>query len=168
MREERVCFKMDIVMIRKEGGSMSNKEIEDKLQEGIYGKKQIRPSERKRFLGTIRERVVLALTKGQLMQDLSLKELEKAMQQHPETKLLLNGHVASRFMKEEKKLAAKYKIPYTNVMNQNADSDLGAVLTYDYAVDIEDIFVPEKEEKPEEKAKDSGFLSTVKSWFTSK
>lgn len=168
MREEKVCFKMDIVMIRKEGGSMSNKEIEDKLQEGIYGKKQIRPSERKRFLGTIRERVVLAITKGQLMQDNSLKELEKAMQQHPDTKLLLNGDVSPKFMKEEKKLAAKYNIPYTNVMNKDAHSDLGAVLTYDYAVDIEDIFVPEHEEKTEEKSQKSGILSTVKSWFTPK
>ncbi|KGP71350.1 YueI family protein [Pontibacillus yanchengensis] len=145
---------------------MANKEIDDILQEGIHGKKQIKAGERKRYLGTIRERVVIALTNGQLMRDKGLQELEQAMQHHPETTLLLNGHVASRFMKEEKALAEKYNIPYTAVTNNDAESDLGAVLTYDYAVDIEDIFVQDhNEEKPEQK-KENSLLDTIKKWFT--
>ncbi|MFC0523333.1 YueI family protein [Pontibacillus salicampi] len=143
---------------------MSNKEVEEALKEGMYGKKQIKPSERKRFLGTIRERVVIALTKGQLMQDKALRELESAMKQHPDTELLLNGHIASKFMKEEKALADKYNIPYTSVSNQDAESDLGAVLTYDYAVDIENIFVTE-EFQEEANENNTSLLATIKSWF---
>ncbi|MYL32524.1 DUF1694 domain-containing protein [Pontibacillus yanchengensis] len=145
---------------------MANKEIDDILQEGIHGKKQIKASERKRYLGTIRERVVIALTNGQLMQDKGLQELEQAMQHHPGTKLLLNGHVASRFMKEEKTLADKYNIPYTAVTNNEAESDLGAILTYDYAVDIEDIFVQDHDEKGSEQKKENSLLATIKKWFT--
>ncbi|QHE52857.1 YueI family protein [Pontibacillus sp. HMF3514] len=129
---------------------MSKRSVDDILQEGIHGKKQIKSSERKRFLGTFRERVVIALTKGQLMQDNALTHLEQAMKNHPNTKLLLNGNVSPRFMNAEQDLASKYNIPYTVVSNREAETDLGVVLTYDHAVNIEDIFVPEKDDKPEQ------------------
>lgn len=142
---------------------MSKKSVDDVLNEGIYGTKQIKPAELNRFLGTYRERVVLALTKGQLMQDKALAELEAAMRNHSETKLLLNGHVSIRFMKEELNLASKYSIPYTVVTNQDFDSDLAAVLTYDHAVDIENIYVEEKIK--EEKKESKSLLSKIKNWF---
>ncbi|KGX87342.1 YueI family protein [Pontibacillus litoralis] len=144
---------------------MSNKQIDDILQEGIHGKKEIKPAERKRFLGTLRERVVIVLTKGQLMQDNALNQLANAMRQHPDTKLLLNGEVSSRFMKEEKALANQYNIPYTVVMNQDAQSDLGAVLTYDHAVDIEEIFVEEETREVQKEDKKANFITRIKNWF---
>ncbi|KGX92006.1 hypothetical protein N781_02990 [Pontibacillus halophilus JSM 076056 = DSM 19796] len=144
---------------------MSQKDVDDIIQEGIYGKRETKPDERRRFLGTIRERVVLALTKGQLMQDKALQELESAMQEHRNTTLLLNGEVSSRFMTEEKRLAEKYSIPYTEVSNQGTSTDLGAVLTYDYAVDIEEIFVSDKEEVTHE---EPSFFDKVKGWFSGK
>ncbi|KGX83404.1 YueI family protein [Pontibacillus marinus] len=129
---------------------MGKRSVDDVLQEGIHGKKQIKASERKRFLGTFRERVVIALTKGQLMQDEALFQLEQAMKNHPDTKLLLNGNVSPRFMNSEQDLASKYNIPYTVVSNREAETDIGAVLTYDHAVNIEDIFVPELHDNQEQ------------------
>ena len=46
---------------------MVNKNVEDYLQEGIYGQKQNKPEERNMYLTTLRERVEIALTIG-LMQ----------------------------------------------------------------------------------------------------
>lgn len=129
---------------------MGKRSVDDVLQEGIHGKKQIKASERKRFLGTFRERVVIALTKGQLMQDEALSQLEQAMKNHPDTKLLLNGNVSPRFMNAEQDLASKYNIPYTVVSNRETETDIGAVLTYDHAVNIEDIFVPEQEDNQDQ------------------
>ncbi|PEQ58519.1 hypothetical protein CN470_23610, partial [Bacillus cereus] len=47
---------------------MVNKNVEDYLQEGIYGQKQNKPEERNMYLTTLRERVEIALTIGQVMQ----------------------------------------------------------------------------------------------------
>jgi len=144
---------------------MSKRNIDDVLQEGIHGKKQTKPTERKEFLGTLRERVVIALTKGQLMQDKALSELENAMKNHPNTKLLLNGHVSNRFMNGEQSLASKYNIPYTVVTNRDADPDIGAVLTYDHAVNIEDIFVEEVIDQEQSTNKSNPFLAAIKKLF---
>lgn len=118
------------------------KEVEDYLNEGIYGPRKPKQAERDHYLGTLRERIVLVLTKGQVMSDKALRQLEKAMQEYPDAKLLLNGHIPSRFYKRETKLAKKYNIPYTSITDNDASaSDIGAILTYDYAIDKENIFI---------------------------
>lgn len=144
---------------------MGKKSVDDYITEGIYGKRRPKEAERKRFLGTLRERIVIVLTKGQVMTDHGLYQLEKAMKQHPEAKLLLNGHVSSRFLNEEKALADKYNIPYTSITNENSDTDIGAVLTYDYAIHQEDIFI-EVGENEEENEESTSFLSRFKNLFS--
>lgn len=149
---------------------MSKKNVDDYLTEGMYGTRLPKEEERIRFLGTLRERIVIALTTGQVVTDSGLKQLEKAMQAHPKTKLIINGHVSYRFLKEEKALAAKYNIPYTTIANEEHKTDIGAVLTYDYAINKEDIFIeaePEKEINQEKKTdKEESFFSKMKHWFS--
>lgn len=145
---------------------MTKKNVDDYLTEGMYGVRRPKEHERMRFLGTLRERIVIALSIGQVMSDSGLKKLEEAMQQHPNTKLILNGHVSYRFLREEKKLANRYHIPYTTVTNEDAKTEIGAVLTYDYAINKEEIFIKEEpKDKREEKEKDKSFLSVIKRLF---
>ncbi|HLS08489.1 YueI family protein [Lentibacillus sp.] len=146
---------------------MAKKSVDDYLTEGIYGSRQTKRSERKRFLGTIRERIVIALTKGQVMSDKGLASLEEAMKVNKNAKLLMNGDVSHKFLKEEKALANKYNIAYTEVTNEEADTDIGAVLAYDYAIDKEHIFIDDEGEKTEENTgADESFFGKVKRWFT--
>lgn len=145
---------------------MSKKSVDDFLTEGMYGVRLPKEAERLRFLGTLEERIVIALTTGQVVTDSGLKKLEEAMQAHPKSRLIINGHVSYRFLKEEKDLAAKYNIPYTTITNDEHKTDIGAVLTYDHAINQENIFVelePEPEKK--EEVKETGFFAKVKSWF---
>src|SRR5699024_1248549 len=101
------------------------KKVEDYLNDGIYGPRKPKQAERNHYLGTLRERIVLVLTKGQVMSGKALRQLEKAMQEYPDAKLLLNGHIPSRFYKREKGLAKKYDIPYTSVTNKDVhDTDI--------------------------------------------
>ncbi|GAA0444662.1 MAG: YueI family protein [Bacillota bacterium] len=150
---------------------MSKKNVDDYLTEGMYGTRLPKDHERKQFLGTLRERIVLALTKGQVMSDKGLAQLEEAMKEHPKATLLINGDVSHRFLKEEKHLANKYHITYSTVTNEEVETDIGAVLTYDYAIDKEDIFIqtdPIQSEKQEEQNdKQSSTLSKIKKWFRS-
>ncbi|MRH43780.1 DUF1694 domain-containing protein [Aquibacillus halophilus] len=137
------------------------KNVDDYLQEGIYGTKEINPAERKLFLGTYRERVILVLTKAQVIQSKGISELDQAMKANPEAKLLLNGNVNIRFFKPYKKVASKHSINYTSVKNKEAKSDFGIVLTLNYAIDKEDIFVEEKNETKEEKPKKTSLLKRL-------
>lgn len=150
---------------------MSNKDVEDYLTEGIYGLRRPKEAERIQYLGTLKERIVIALTIGQVMTDNGLSHLEDAMMlHHKDTKLLINGHVAHRFLKEEKKLANKYNIPYTTITNNESDTNIGAILTYDYAIDKENIFIEETlQEKDGKEAvrhtETHTLFSKIRKWF---
>ena len=145
---------------------MTKKSVDDYLTEGIHGVRLPKEGERIRFLGTLRERIVIALTIGQVMSDSGLKKLEAAMKEHPKARLIMNGHVSYRFLKEERALAAKYNIPYTTVTDEENKTDIGAVLTYDYAIDKEEIFIKEEEPIEEQQEEtESTILDKIKKWF---
>jgi len=122
---------------------MVKKTADDYLQEGIYGIKKPKQEERDRFLGTLRERIVLALTIGQVMQDKGLNQLDEAMKQYPNSNLLLNGQISFSYLKKVKETASRYGIPYTSVANEEKETDIGAVLTLDHAIELENIFIDE-------------------------
>src|SRR5690625_8026133 len=92
---------------------MSKKNVDDYLTEGMYGTRLPKDDERRKYLGTLRERIILALTVGQVMTDSGIEQLAEAMKQHPESKLLINGKVSYRFMSAENKGANENNISYT-------------------------------------------------------
>ena len=67
--------------------------IDDYLQKGMYGDKQIKPDEKRKFLGTFRERIIIALKKSQVMENKIYFEIEEMMLKYPNSKLLLNGDI---------------------------------------------------------------------------
>ncbi|WP_010529217.1 YueI family protein [Lentibacillus jeotgali] len=147
---------------------MGQKNVDDYLTEGIYGTRQTKRSERKKYLGTIRERIVIVLTKGQVMSDKGLAHLDQAMKSNKGAKLLMNGDVSHKFLKEEKALANKYNIPYTEVTNEEVDTDIGAVLAYDYAIEKEHIFIDDHadEKTIKDTEADESFLGKIKRWLS--
>lgn len=148
---------------------MSNKNVEDYLTDGIHGARLPKQAERDYYLGTLRERIVLALKIGDVMRDKGLKELDAAMIEYPDAKLIFNGQVASKFQTEEKKLAHKHDINYTMITNNDNTTDIGAILALDRAVDKEKIFLEELEiPEPEtsEDKQEKSFFGRVKKWFS--
>lgn len=147
---------------------MSNKNVDDYLTEGIYGSRRPKEHERVQYLGTLRERIVLALTLGQVMSDSGIKVLEQAIKDNPKARLIMNGEVPYRFLKEEKALANKYNIPYTTISNNESDTEIGAVLTYDYAIDKENIFIKDEELKSQtsEEKQPKTLIDKIKKWFS--
>ncbi|PLS18283.1 DUF1694 domain-containing protein [Bacillus sp. M6-12] len=124
---------------------MSNKNIDDYLQEGIYGQKEIKPEERKKFLGTLRERVVLALTQAQVMEKSIYPEAEQAMKDNPQAHMLINGNLDFSHQSKYIQAANKHGIKYTIVTNGDHNSEIGMLIAYDHAVDKPEIFVSKKE-----------------------
>lgn len=126
--------------------------LEDYIEKGLHGSKQVKISERKRFLGTIRERIVLALTTEQVYSGKIFPELIDEMKAHPQVKMLLNGKIPYSYISKYTKLADEYHIPFKIVDNKEHSTDIGLVLAYDnFAIEKDEIFIKEKEDEVEEK-----------------
>ena len=143
--------------------TLVKKDVNEFLMDGIYGTRLPKQEERNKYLGTLRERIVLALTIGQVMTDKGLKALKEEMLQHPNAKLIFNGAVANKFLTEEKQLAEKHHIPYTVMMNDEVETHIGAVLAYDDAIDKEDIFIKDEPTtaKQQKNTKNNSILNKV-------
>ncbi|UTE78040.1 MULTISPECIES: YueI family protein [unclassified Rossellomorea] len=126
---------------------MSKPTIDDYLENGIYGQKQTKPDERRKFLGTLRERIVIALTQSQVREKGIYKEVQDQLKKHPDAKLLLNGNMSYTFLSKYIKLADTYHVSFSMVTNKEIETDIGLVLAYDHAIDQEEIFVQKKSEK---------------------
>jgi uncharacterized protein YueI len=143
---------------------LSNKpNIDDYLNQGIYGTKEIKPEERNKFLGTLRERVVVVLTQQQVREPGTYKEAEEMIKSHPKATLYLNGNIIYTYLSDYIKLANKYGNPFKVVTNKKVNSELGLVLAYDYAIDHEIIYIDKKD--TEEKEDDNFFSRFFKNLF---
>lgn len=125
---------------------MKRASLEDYLEQGMYGPKQIKPDERKKFLGTLRERVVIALTKGQVMEPGIYPQVAEQMKEHPGTTLLLNGSISYSFLSDYIQAAKQAGIPFSIVSRNGSHTNLGLVLASPDAIDLENIYI-EKTEK---------------------
>lgn len=131
---------------------ISGPNLDDYLEQGIHGTKEVKASERKRFLGTIRERIVLALLEGQVYENKIYEEVAKEMKQHPKAQLLLSGEIPYNYLSKYIKIANQHHIPFKIVENKEYDTDIGLVLAYeDVAIDKEEIFIEKKtNQKPQQ------------------
>ncbi|VXC54525.1 conserved hypothetical protein [Bacillus sp. 349Y] len=142
---------------------LSKPTMDDYLENGIYGQKQTKPDERRKFLGSLRERVVVALTQSQVREKGVYKEVQEALKENPEARLLLNGSMSYTFLSKYIKLADTFNISFSMVTNMETETDVGLVLAYNEAIDKEEIFVQEKSlKKKEEVKKKKSILSSIK------
>ena len=132
---------------------LSKPSIDDYLENGMYGQKQTKPDERRKFLGSLRERIVIALTQSQVREKGIYKEVQDSLKKHPDAKLLLNGNMSYTFLSKYIKLADTHHVPFSMVTNKDVETDIGLVLAYDHAIDQEEIYVQKKGEVPEQKQK---------------
>lgn len=132
--------------------------IDDYLQQGIYGQKQTNPDERRKFLGSLRERVVIALKQPQMREDGTYPQVEEALKANSKAHLYLNGNMNYSYLSKYIKLASGYKVEYTIVTNKEHNSEIGLVLAYDYAIDKPEIFVKRQTVKAETKKAKKGSL----------
>ncbi len=142
---------------------MKKTTVDEVLQQGIYGPLETKPDERRKFLGTLRERIVVALTKSQVGETAVYTQVEQNMKEKPQSHLFLNGNMNYGDLSKYVKLATKYKIEHTLVTNKEHDSEIGLVLAMDHAIDKEDIYITKKvpAQQQEIKKKNKGFFSKI-------
>jgi uncharacterized protein YueI len=141
---------------------LSNSKVDEYLQQGIHGAKQTKPDERRRFLTTLRERVVIVLTQAQVMKKGVEPQIEQLMDENPQAHLFLNGNISYTYLSKYIKAAEKRDIEFTIVTNKEYDSELGLVLAHDHAIDKEDIYLSKKISPVTQPAKEKkGFFSKL-------
>ncbi|MFF2587836.1 YueI family protein [Peribacillus butanolivorans] len=134
---------------------MSRLKVEDYLEQGMYGPKEIKPGERREFLGTLRERVIVVLKKPQVFELNVYPEIEEMMKQFPLSNLFLNGQMDYQYLGKYIKLANRHNIPYKIVLNKDHNSELGLVLAEKNAINKEEVYIEKKKQFNQVKKKNS-------------
>jgi uncharacterized protein YueI len=121
------------------------KNIDDYIDRGLKGTPETKPSERREYLSQLRERIILALTNGQVMQQKAYAPIAELMKKHPSSRLYLDGDINYSHLSKYIRIASEHKIPFTIVDDKGSSTNIGLVLANPAAVDIEDIFVTKEE-----------------------
>lgn len=122
---------------------MADDKVQDYLNKGMYGVMETKPDERRIFLGSLRERTYLLMTKDELLSNNYLEALTKEIQKHPGNQLLLNGTIKIGQLTPYIQLANKTNTAFT-IVNQTNDASAALIYTAKVAIHEEIIDVAEK------------------------
>lgn len=120
-------------------------ELQQHLDNSLYGTPQLRPDEQRKYLGTFRERCYLQMTISQ-MRDKTLQELFQLHVTDYETAhCLMNNQVSDTLQAFYIQLLTQAKMPFTIVSSEEAsDEAIGLLLISDEAVNDEVIDITKK------------------------
>lgn len=120
--------------------------IQDYLNRGMYGNKETNVDERKLFLSTIRERIIVALTNRQVMKNVTYAPIVQLIKDYPDCHLYLDGDLNYSFLSKYIKIVNRLNVPFTIVNDVNHETEIGLVLaTESRAINKNDIFVSKSE-----------------------
>jgi len=133
---------------------VAEKDIQDYLDKGMYGAPQIKPDEQRKYLGTFRERVFLALTINEMKEQKHVKYFEQELKKQPDYHVLINGNVDMEDQLNFISVAQKCNCSFTVVetKQQEPDNPLGLVYAADEAINQEMISLSEKYSKSTSKS----------------
>lgn len=90
-----------------------SKKTEDYIKRHLFTQSQIKPDERRAFLGNYRDRVALALTIQQLRASRTLPMVTQILKRYPQYRLYLNGRMGETLIQRYLQLALKLDYPFT-------------------------------------------------------
>lgn len=103
---------------------MTENNLDPHLQSGLYGTPQLHPDEQRKYLGTFRERVSLAMTIDEVTAADNMSGFEKELVAHPDYHVLLNGMVDQDALTPYITLAHQYNVNFT--LTSNSEDPAGA------------------------------------------
>lgn len=125
---------------------MSEKNVQDYLEKGMYGTPQLRPDEQRKYLGTFRERIYLSMTMAEIRDPKNLAYFKQELSLNPQQQVLINAAVSSRYQNDYMVAAQKANCPFKIVDTENQTSPEAIALVYisNEAVNVEVIAISEK------------------------
>lgn len=111
-------------------------DVEDYIKSHMYGQPQIKPDEKRAFLGNFKERVALALTVGQLRNSKTKQLVADVMKRYPQYHLYLNARLSQTFITRYMGLAVSLNYQFTIITQETmrvknkelAEDDMGLTI----------------------------------------
>lgn len=92
---------------------MPNNDLQDHLNNAVYGTPKLKPDEQRKYLGTFRERVDLTITFAQINTPAYLEALAQEVKVHPDYRLIVNGALCTANLAKILRLAKANNIQVT-------------------------------------------------------
>lgn len=110
-------------------------DIQDYLKSHVFGAPQLKPDEKRAFLGNYRDRVALALTVGQLRTAKAEQLVCNVLRRYPGLRIYINGRMGKTIVNRYLKVAVSMNYPFT-ILAQNGmrvkqplqENDFGLVI----------------------------------------
>jgi uncharacterized protein YueI len=115
---------------------MGKEDVMDYLKRGMYGTPELKPEEKKRYLGEFRERVVLALTQRQVRGKDIPRQVHEALDAYRNITIVLNGDMEYEAIGKYIRLANARNVPYRKVHDQQHETEIGLVIASPVPVDV--------------------------------
>ncbi|WP_341779614.1 YueI family protein [Levilactobacillus sp. HBUAS70063] len=117
---------------------MAEKSQMDKhLQNSTFGVPKVNPDEQRRYLGTFRERVSLAMTIAEVTDRNNVDAFVTEITAHPHLQVILNGHIAQGDLAPYLKIASQHNLKFTirnDIFYGMAEDDYGLIVASDHAI----------------------------------
>ncbi len=111
--------------------------VEQRLQNGIYGSPKIKPDEQRRYLGTFRERVWLTISVAEVKQQDWSDALRQELTIHPDSLVIINGNIDDSFTRNYLTVANNANVQFTiktGTETKTGNDDLAVIVTDHKAV----------------------------------
>lgn len=125
--------------------SKKSSELEKTVRRGIHGTPQLRPDEKRRFLGFFRERVIQAVTFDQLRNRDGLQVMTSALKDPRGVELVIHKKARAQAMPLIVD-ARKTGLDFTIVSNPNLVGNVAVLLVAKDAVDVPLLYSEQDEE----------------------
>lgn len=148
--------------------------LQDHLNKGMYGTPQIKPDEKRKYLGTFRERVALTMTFAEVKDKEYQQDLKQMLSQHPELRVIVNGQIKNPLLNELLQIFKQTNVQFTLNTDRclpHAENDLAIVVCdAKKALHIDEVDIcklyPKKEQVKIPEQKDSKKEpDSLSSWF---
>ncbi|AVW10808.1 YueI family protein [Lactiplantibacillus paraplantarum] len=122
----------------------TDKQPVDRIETAMHGTPKLHPDEQRKYLGTFRERVEVAITVAQVKQASYVDALNQAFAAHPDDQLYINGNLEQELIGPYIKAASQANIKFTiktDDIYRTADDNYALVFTAATAInqDVIDI-----------------------------
>ncbi|AJO74641.1 YueI family protein [Lactiplantibacillus plantarum] len=125
----------------------TDKQPVDRIETAMHGTPKLHPDEQRKYLGTFRERVEVAVTVAQIKQANYVDALNQAFTSHPDDQLYINGNLDQELIGPYIKAASQANIKFTiktDDIYHTADDDYALVFTAASAINQDIIDVAQR------------------------
>lgn len=108
--------------------------VDQRIQNSIYGTPKIKPDEQRKYMGTFRERVHLTISVAEAKQQDWSGALQKELTKHPDSLVIINGNLEDRYTRAYITIANQMTVQFTIKTGNDTktDDDAFAVVVTDH------------------------------------